>query len=39
MAEIAKKGRGHSAIKIGSRISVPNDYFEDCSTREEIWGL
>ena len=34
MAEIAKKGRGHSAIKIGSRISVPNDYFEDC-TREE----
>ena len=33
MAEIAKKGRDRSAIKKGSRISVRNNYFEDC-TRE-----
>ena len=38
MAEIAKKGRGHSAIKIGSRISVPNNYFEDCTREEKYMG-
>lgn len=34
MAEIAKKGRGHSTIKIGSRVSVPKEFFYD-NTREE----
>ena len=38
MAEIVKKGRGHTAIKIGSRISVPNDYFEDCTREEKYMG-
>ena len=40
MAEIAKKGRGHPAIKIGSRISVPNDYFGTIAQeKKNIWGL
>ena len=38
MAEIAKKGRGHSAIKIGSRTSQPNNYFEDCAREEKYMG-
>ena len=38
MGEIAKKGRGHSVIKIGSRISVPNDYFENCTREEKYLG-